>query len=312
MRAVVVAEAGSTPQVADIETPQPAGGEVAIELEAASLNPVDVAVASGGFYAGHPPMPYVPAIEGVGRVSGSGRRVFALGGGLGVARNGTSSEVFVAPIDTLIDIPDEADAPLAAGLGTAGIAGWLPIMWRAKVAAGESVVVLGATGTVGRVALQAARAAGADQIIAVGRNPDRLREIESLADEVIPIGNDLGERLQQSAPDGINVVCDLLWGEPVAEALAAAARGARIVHVGQSAGPHATLSSALVRGRQLAILGYSNFAVPREDLVSAYSTMLQRALAGDLVLDVTPVPLDDIARAWEGVKSSSGKFALVP
>ena len=312
MRAVLVTALGAAPEASDRETPVPGEGEVTVVLEAASLNPVDVAVASGSFYAGHPPIPYVPAIEAVGRVADDGRRVLVLGGGLGIFRDGTAAERFIAPADALIDLGEDVDASTAAALGTAALAGWLPIVWQAKLQPGETVIVLGATGTAGMIAVQAARHVGAGRIVAAGRNRDRLAALEELVDEVVSLEDDDVAGQLQSAAGEADVVYDVLWGEPLAAALAATKPGARVVHVGQSAGPMSTIASGLVRGRQLTIMGYSNMAVPREDLVAAYLTMVDLATKGSLTLPVQELPFDEIATAWAGVASSAGKFVLIP
>ena len=313
MKAALITAPGATPVVEERELPEPADGEVKIALEAASLNPVDLAIASGGFYAGHPPMPYVPAIEAVGRVEGDGRRVFAMGGGVGVVRDGTAADRFNAPESALVEIGDDADAATAAALGTAALAGWLPITWTAKLQAGETALVLGATGAAGSVAVQAARIAGAARVVAVGRNPERLAALEGMADAVVSLdGDDLAGRMQAACEGGADVVFDALWGAPLEAALTATRLGARVIHVGQAAGGIATVASGLVRGRQMTIKGYSNFGIPRDELVSAYRTMVDLATAGDLTLPVVTTPLSDIASAWAGVAAGSGKQVLIP
>ena len=313
MKAVLITAPGATPVVEERDLPDPAEGEATIALEAASLNPVDLAIASGGFYAGHPPMPYVPAIEAVGRVESDGRRVFVMGGGLGIARDGTAAERFNAPLGALVDIGDDADAATAAALGTAALAGWLPITWAAKLQAGETALVLGATGAAGSVAVQAARIAGAARVVAVGRNPERLAALEGMADAVVSLdGDDLAGRMQAACEGGADVVFDALWGAPLEAALTATRLGARVIHIGQAAGGMATVASGLVRGRQMTIKGYSNFGIPRDELVSAYRTMVDLATAGDLTLPVVTTRLSDIASAWAGVAAGSGKQVVIP
>lgn len=312
MRAALITELGEPPAVGEADEPAAGDGEVIVETAAASFNPVDVAVAGGSFYAGHPDLPYVPAIEATGTAP-DGRTVFVVGGGLGVVRNGTAAERFTAPASALIELPPAADPVMAAALGTAALAGWLPLSWRAPVQPGETVLVLGATGTAGTVAVQAARALGAGRVVAAGRSPERLAAIADLVDAAVDLGADEpAERFQEACGDGADVIYDVLWGEPLVAALAAAKVGARVVHVGQSAGPVAAIPSAAVRGKQLSILGYSNFAVPAAVLTDAYLTMVNRAIAGELRLDVTAVPLEDVVAAWRGVASGSGKFVVVP
>ena len=313
MKAAIITAPGAPPVIEERELPEAGTGEATIVLEAASLNPVDLAIASGGFYAGHPPMPYVPAIEAVGRVAGGGRRVFVMGGGLGIARDGTAAERFNAPVGALVDLRDDADAATAAALGTAALAGWLPIVWAAKLQPGETAIVLGATGAAGGIAVQAARHAGAARVVAVGRNPERLAALEGMADAVVSLeGDDLADRLQAASGGGADVVYDTLWGSPLEAALTATRPGARVIHIGMSAGPTATLASGIVRGRQLTIKGYSNFGVPQEEIVSAYLTMVDLATAGDLTLPTVATPLSDITSAWAGVAAGSGKQVIVP
>ena len=218
---------------------------------AAPLNPLDRAVAAGQFYGGHPPLPYVPGCE-----SSDARRaaavVWTFGGGLGLARNGGMAERAV-PGAVLAELPERADPALAGALGIAGLAGWMPFAWRAPVREGDRVLVLGATGTVGQVAVQAARLLGAGHIVAAGRDPAGLeRALELGADEAVGLDGDFGEP---------TYVFDPLCGEPLERAVAAAAPGARIVQLGQAAGPTATLPSAAIRGKQLELYGYTDFAV---------------------------------------------------
>lgn len=310
MKAALLHEVGAVPQLVETDDPAAGEGEVVVDMIAASINPADLAIAAGLFHAGHPPLPYTPGLEAVGMVGG--RTVFVYGGGLGVSRSGTLAERFVAPTSALIDLPEGADPSIAAALGTAGLAGWLPITYRARVQPGETVLVLGATGTAGTVAVQAARFAGAGKVIAAGRNPEKLGGLADLVDaSVVLEGDDLAARLQEACAPGADVVYDPLWGPPLSAALAACALDARIVHVGASAGQSAELASALVRGRRLSILGYSNVGVPRPEVVDAYLEMVRRSIAGELSVPITALPLAEVARAWAGTKTSEAKFVLL-
>ena len=310
--AALIRELGGGAEAGEVDEPEAGSGEVIVELEAAALNPVDVAIASGGFYAGHPPLPYVPGIEAVGTVDG--RRVYTLGGGLGIGRDGTARARFAAPADSAIDLPDGADPAVAAALGTAGLAGWLPISWRAALQPGETVLVLGATGFAGGVAVAAARHLGAGRVVAAGRNRDRLAAIEGLADAVVPLDSeDLPAALAAAVGEGgADVVYDPLWGAPLESALSVVALRGRVVCLGASAGPTAQLASAAVRGKQLDVLGYSNFGVPGDVSRSAYLEMVGLAINGDLHVEVERVPLAEAARAWEGLVAGSTKYVLVP
>ncbi|HEY8844245.1 MAG TPA: zinc-binding dehydrogenase [Gaiellaceae bacterium] len=315
MRAAVVTELGQPPSPGELPEPAAAEGEVVLKVLAAPLNPLDVAVGSGKFYGGHPELPYVPGAEGVGRVRDSGELVWTFAGGLGMSRNGAMAEFAVAPAERLVPVPEEADPVLAGALGIAGLAGWLPLARRAPVREGETVLVLGATGTVGLVAVQTARLLGAGRIVAAGRNEQGLAQARSAgADATVQLEGDFREELRAAVgEDGATLVFDPVWGEVLPAALDAAAPGARIVHVGQSAGPEACLTSAAVRGKQLDLLGFSSFAVPMDVLRSEYDRLVRHALAGDIRLDVEAVPLEDVSEAWRRQAAGGGpKLVLVP
>jgi NADPH2:quinone reductase len=285
MRAALITELGRPPEVA--EAPEPDGET--IEVIAAALNPLDRAVAAGRFYGGHPPLPFVPGCECVGREA-DGRVVWTFGGGLGLSHNGTFAERSQRG-SVVAELPEGADPALAAALGIAGLAGWMPLAWRAPVRADDHVLVLGATGTAGRVAVQAARLLGAAHVVAAGRDPERLEEARSLgADETVMLDGDFGEP---------TYVFDPLCGEPLERAVAAAATGARIVQLGQSAGPTATLPSAAIRGKHLELYGFSDFAVPPEVLAEHYRRLVGHATAGEITLEVERVSLDEVGGAWE-------------
>ena len=300
MRAAFVSELGQPPSPGELPEPSAGDGEVVLEVLAAPLNPVDVAVSTGAFYGGHPDLPYVPGTEAVGRVRGSGEVVWAFGAGFGLARNGGMAELAVMPEERLVPVPEGADPALAGALGIAGIAGWLPLAVRAPVRAGETVLVLGATGTVGQVAVQAAKLLGAGRVVAAGRNEERLARARELgADATVRLDRDVREELREALGGGeLSLIFDAVWGEPLVAALDVAAPSARIVHLGQSAGPEATLASGTVRGKQLDLLGYSNFAVPVDVLRREYNRLVRHAVAGEIRVDVESLPLDEVAEAW--------------
>lgn len=290
MRAAQITELGSPPVVAEVADPDAA----TLEVEAVSLNPLDVAVGAGRFYGGHPPLPYVPGCEAVGRAGG--RRVYAFGDGRGVGKDGFLAERVTFPEELLVEIPEDVDAGLAAACGIAGLAAWVPVAWVAQVTADDRVLVLGAGGAVGRVALQAAELLGARVVGASRRPRDGMLGLDDLA---------------AAFEDGPTVVIDPLWGEPAAAAAHVAAPKARIVQIGQSAGPEATFTSADVRGKQLRILGHSNFGMTAEERARAYLELLDHAAAGRISIPVESFPLDRVADAWAHQASGAGKAVVL-
>jgi NADPH:quinone reductase-like Zn-dependent oxidoreductase len=274
----------STMQAAHLErltqAPRPVDVEDAdgLEVLAVALNPLDLAVGNGVFYGGHPPLPYVPGCEAVARRP-DGSLVYLFGEGRGVARDGFLQARVATSPDIELDLPAGTDPALAACAGIAGIAGWVPVAWKAKVGAGDRVLVLGGTGTVGRIAAQAAELLGAAHVVAVG-------------------SKDLDRIPQEFADDGFTVCIDPVWGEPLADALQYAQRHARIVHIGQSAGAQSPLKSADVRGKELVVMGHSNFALSKEERDRAYLELLEQLTAGRITIDYETFALSDVAEAW--------------
>lgn len=304
MRAAQIAELGAPPTLAEIAD----GGPV--EVLAVALNPLDLAVAAGRFYGGHPDPPYVPGAEAVGRVAG--RRIYMFGQGYGVKRDGFLAERTDFPEASATPVPEGIDDARAAATGVVGIAAWVPVAWRARVEPGDRVLVLAATGAVGSVAVQAARLRGAERIVAAGRDKEKLERAAELgADATVELeGPDLAERLRESCGgDGPTVVVDPLWGEPARAATEAAAPGARIVNLGQSAGPEAALASAAVRGKQLVIMGHANVAMAADERARAYSEIVEHVAAGRIRIELETFSLDDVGAAWSA-QAAGGKAVV--
>jgi NADPH:quinone reductase len=294
MRAAQIAGLGREPQLVELE------GDGAVEIRAVALNPIDIAVANGRFYGGHPPFPYVPGNEAVGLVEGV--RLHLHGENRGITLNGFLVERLDFPAALGAPVPDELDDATASACGVAGLAGWMPVAVRAPVQPDDRVLVLAATGAAGRVAVQAAKLLGAQRVVAAGRNDARLKRTLSLgADETVNLeDDDLVERIRDACGDeGPTLVVDPLWGDVARIVTEAAAPNARIVHMGQSAGPDATLASSLVRGKQLSILGYTNFRLTPEQRIDAYGDLTAHVGAGRIEIDVETFPLDRVADAWQ-------------
>lgn len=312
MRAAIVQAYGEAPSVGELALPAPEDGQELVDVELAGLNPVDIWIASGTYHAGAPALPYVAGREGIGRTA-TGERVYFDGP---VPPSGALAERAVVTSSSLLALPAGVDAGLAVACGVAGLAAWLALEWRAELRPGETVLVLGASGTVGRIAVQAARLLGAGRVVAAARDPAALAELAaSGADATVSLnaGADLVAALRDACEGGPDVTIDPLWGAPAAAAIDAAAVEARHVQLGSSAGATAEISSASVRGKRLRILGHLNAAAPPEVRAAAFTTMVGLAARGELAVPVERVPLDRIAEAWERQRAAPGvKLAIEP
>ncbi|MEJ7717022.1 MAG: zinc-binding alcohol dehydrogenase family protein [Thermoleophilaceae bacterium] len=321
MRAARLDSLGETPVPAEMDEPRRGEGQALVEVAAAPVNPIDLAVASGQFYAAGDQTPYVPGLEGLGRVVegeslAPGTRVyFGAKGGLG-GSDGSMAERTVIDEATAIEVPEGTDDALAACFGIAGLAAWLPLEWRAELQEGETVLVLGATGAVGTIAVQAAKLLGAGRVVAAARDADALERLRPLgADAVVDLSSvdDAAEAFRDAAEGTVDVTLDPLWGDPVVAALEASSPFARVVQIGQSAGAEATVPSAAVRGKPLAILGHTNMAAPQEVKAAAYRRMVEEAAAGRLKVEYETYPLDRVTDMWEAQAAfPRRKLVLLP
>jgi NADPH2:quinone reductase len=317
MRAAVVEAVGSPPAPADFDEPVRDEGAALVEVEAAPLNPVEIRVAAGR-HARRAQPPYVPGLEGAGRVVESsrvppGRRVRFEGPALpGFGAQGTLAERAAVPEESLVELPDDAGADLAAAIGVVGITALLALE-RAAPAGGARVLVLGATGAVGQTAVQLAKEMGAGRVVGAGRSAERLRRVRELgADEVVELGDgDLTDALERAAGGPLDIVVDPLWGEPAMAALRVIATEGRLVNVGQSAGADVRVPLESVRNRQGAIHAISSGWTPLERKADAYRRVLELALDGRLEVDREVVPLDEVAGAWERQEESPGRKLVI-
>lgn len=303
MRAAMIHAFGQAPALADAPEPRRGEGEALLAVGAGALNPLDLLIASGRHHTGAPELPYVAGREGVGRVlegerRSAGDRVWFDSPAPG---SGAFAERVAVPERGVVDVPDGVDDATAAALGIAGLAAWLALEWRAGLADGETVLVLGATGAVGQIAVQAARLLGAGRVVGAGRSAEALQAVRALgadATVVLREGQDAAPALREAAGGRLDVIVDPLWGEPALAALRAASVGARLVQIGQTAAPEAAVPSALVRGKGLSVLGHTNLEAPRARKAAAYRHMAEHAAAGRLRVALEEVALDDVEATW--------------
>ena len=311
MKAAVLVESGAPPRYGDFDDPVPHEGQVVVEVAAAGVHHLDLARASGAF--GEPRIPSVVGSDGVGRTA-DGRRVFFDGP---VAPYGSWAQRALVSEAELLEPADGVDDVTAAALGNTGVAAWLALSWRAALQPGETVLVLGATGALGSIAVQAAKAQGASRVIAADRNPDRLqRSRERGADAVVVLdgSTDLRSAFRKAAgSEGVNVIIDPVWGEAALAAMHTAARGARHIQIGHSAGLTIEIPATLVRSSRMDVRGFAIFDASMELRREAYQRLTEEAARGAITVDTIPIPLVDVADAWLQQKEGAhAKLVLRP
>jgi NADPH:quinone reductase-like Zn-dependent oxidoreductase len=310
MQALVLKTTGQAPEVDTFQAPQATAGQQVIKVLAGGLNPYDRYMSMQAA----PVLPRVVGFEGVGTLPDGSRAYF----GQTVPPFGSIAEQTMVPDGSTIALPEGIADGLAVAFGVAGLAGWLPLSWKAKLQPGESVLILGATGVQGQIAVQAAKLLGAGKVIAAGRNREVLESLQERgADGIAVLEGDLAAALKMAAPEGgYQVVIDSLFGEPFSALLDSDMLNgdSRVVEVGASAGQEVTLSfRQLQAAKGATVAGYSTFYVPKDIQYEAYREMVQQALNGKLQVDVKAVPLAEAAKAWE--MQSSGphqKIVVTP
>jgi NADPH:quinone reductase-like Zn-dependent oxidoreductase len=323
MNAAVLHTLGKPPRFETFPEPRPNGEEVLVQVTASSLKPVDKQMAAGSHYGSPRELPVICGLDGVGRLQNGARVFFA------AARRpyGAMVERAVVHRARCWPVPDSLNDVAAAALVNPGMSAWLSLEWRAKLAAGETVLILGATGVTGRLAVQIAKFLGAGRVIAAGRNAQALETLQSLgADTLVPLGNaheDLTQSLTYTiGAKGIDVILDYLWGRPTEALLAAVTRSdfnaarstrMRLVQVGESAGPTIQLPAAALRSSTLEILGAGSGAMPPMEVIRrTYDHLLARAAKGELRVETEQVPLREIENAWDRAVPSGRRLVVVP
>jgi NADPH2:quinone reductase len=319
MKAAVLYELGKAPRFHEFAEPTAGKDEAVVRVRAASLKAVDRQLASGSHYASPRELPVVCGTDGVGELE-DGTRVF-----FGGPRRpyGAMAERTVAPRAFCFPVPAGIDDDTAAALPNPGVSAWLSLTHRAKLTAGETVLILGATGVTGQLAVQIAKLLGAKRVIGAGRNERVLSKLGELgADATIQLEqptDSLKDAFAREAGEaGFDVIIDYLWGRPTETLLAAITKSefavvtkeTRLVQVGESAGPAIALPAAVLRSTALTILGTAGIP-SREVLVDAMQQVMTRAARGELHIETERVPLSDIESVWQHPESGC-RIVVIP
>ena len=291
-------DGGERPAYGDFAEPQAMAGARVVEVRAAALSGLDRNIARRLHYLKMPEGPFVVGREGVAR-DGDKRIYFNVNAPVGPF--GSMAERTLIDPKFSFPVPDGVADDVAAALGNAGLAAWLALSWRARLRRGETVLILGATGVSGLIAVTAAKELGAGRIVAAGRNRDALARAKRLgADATLELAaGDLVAAYRDTAGGAVDVVIDFVCGAPGEAALEVLALNGRLVHLGTVAGQIMTVRGAAIRRASADILGFAYYHAPIELQAQAYGELCRLAAAGELALDIETRPLSQIGAAWD-------------
>jgi NADPH:quinone reductase-like Zn-dependent oxidoreductase len=311
VRAAVM-DGGERPVYGEFAEPQATAGARVVEMCAAALSGLDRNIARRLHYLKMPDGPFVVGREGVAR---DGERRIYFNVNAPVGSFGSMAERTLIDPKFSFPVPDGVADDVAAALGNAGLAAWLALSWRARLKPGASVLILGATGVSGLIAVTAARELGAGRIIAAGRNREALARSKRLgADATVDLAaTDLVAAYRDATGGAVDVVIDFVFGAPGEAALEVLALHGRHVHIGGMAGQSMTLRGAPIRRTSADIMGFAYYHAPMDLQAQAYGELCRLAAAGKIEIDVETRPLSDIAAAWDArAHGSRRRQVLIP
>ncbi|MFL9873081.1 quinone oxidoreductase family protein [Paraburkholderia megapolitana] len=306
MKAALVKALGAAPTYADFTEPAAATveGTVRVTVAASALSHVTKSRASGKHYSGSGTLPFVPGIDGTGTLE-DGTRVYFL---MPEAPYGGMAEQCIVKKARCIPLPAALDDITAAAIAIPGMSSWAALTERAKLVSGETVLINGATGASGRLAVQIAKYLGAAKVIATGRNEDALRALSAVgADVTISLAQDkdtLEKVFQEQFHAGVDVVLDYLWGPSAESLLIAGAKAAReavpvrFIQIGAISGPTIALPSAVLRSSPIELMGSGIGSIPMPRIHHAIAQLLNATVPGKFEIAVKPVPLAQVEDYW--------------
>lgn len=319
MKAAVVSTFDSPPRCEEFPTPVPAAeGEMLVDVLAVGLHPRVRSQADGSHYTSTDELPLVPGIDGVGRGDDGRLRYFILPD----TTMGAMAEKTVIDTRRAIVLPDDADPVAVAAAMNPAMASWVALRQRVEFRAGQKVLILGATGNAGEMAVQITKMFGAAAIVAAGRDAERLAHLPALgASTTVHLSGDpdaVAERLGRAAAD-VDVVIDYIWGEPTGAAMAAvvthrADRNKPLtwIEIGSVAGPTAPIPSAALRAARLSIVGSGQGSVSTRAILTELPALAKAILDGSFRIEARTMSLEDVEQAWAEAGRSRRRIVIVP
>ena len=317
MKAAIVEQAGRPPVFGDFDAPAAAPGLAVVRVAAAAISHVTKGRASGAHYSAQGGLPLIPGLDGVG-VDEQGRRVYFI---LPEAPFGAMAERSLVDARRCIPLPDALSDVDAAAMAIPGMSSWAALVERAKLVAGETVLVNGATGASGRLAIQVAKHLGASKVIATGRNAASFDELRALgADVTIALTqapDALADAFMNEFAQGVDVVLDYIWGASAEALIVAGAKAGReaapirYVQIGAMSGADIKLPGAALRSSALVLMGSGIGSVPQPRILAAIRGVLEAAPAAGFEVAARAMPLAEVSTAW-GAGDSETRIVLVP
>ena len=323
MHAAVVTTFGAAPRYHEFAAPVPADGEMLVDVLASGLHPRVRSQADGSHYTSTGELPLVPGIDGVGRGPDGLLRYFVLPD----TTMGAMAEQTVIDVRRSLVLPGTIDPVAVAAAMNPAMSSWVALRQRVPFQPGQDVLVLGATGNAGQLAVQIASLLGANNVIAAGRHPDRLAPLPALGATATVLLDGTADatpkttktpktpktpntpdgtagRLGQAAAD-VDVVLDYLWGEPAAAAMTAVltkradrSKPLNWIQIGSVAGRTAPIPSAALRSARLAIVGSGQGSVGTREYLAELPALVEEIAAGTLKVDARAMPLAEVEQAW--------------
>ncbi|KQO62703.1 quinone oxidoreductase family protein [Curtobacterium sp. Leaf261] len=316
MHAAVVTSFDAAPEYREVPTPVPDSGQELVTVLASAVHPRVRSQAGGTHYTSTEELPLVPGIDGVGRTADGALRYFVLPD---TTIGAMAEQTLIDPRRSVV-LPDGVDPVLIAAAMNPAMSSWIAFRRRIDFRPGSRVLVMGATGNAGRMAVQIAKRLGAGHVTAAGRNPAALAQLPALgADRVVDLGRDASLVSADLAAVGrdVDVVLDYLWGDWAATALTAIvpardddSQPLTWIQIGSVTGPTAPIPSAALRAADLRIIGSGQGSVSPRDILAELPGLATEVSSGVYDIAARSVPLRDVTAAW--TEDTNDRIVITP
>ena len=319
MNAAVVTSFGEPPHYQQFEVPQPtAGDEMLVDVLAVGLHPRVRTGAAGAHYTSTGTLPMIPGIDGVGRRP-DGTRVYFVAADDVI---GSMADKALVDARRSIELPDDADVAKVAAAMNPAMSSWVALRRRVRIDPGQSILVLGATGNAGAMAVQVAKRLGAGRVVGSGRDLARLRALTAVgADDIVQLTDDrdaTGNALAAAAAE-VDIVIDYLWGKPAQHAMVALltarsdrSRAMNWIQIGAIAGPTIELPSVVLRSANFRLQGSGQGAVSPDLYLAELPSLVDEINAGTIAVKPNPMPLAEVEAVWNRADAPGERTVLLP